>query len=87
MKPVVIYIDKNSSKVTLTKEEFEKYLKDAYDNGYSDGYASGKSNSWNWPTYPTNDPITMPHITWDTTPNDVPNPYQVTCEAHNTIGE
>ena len=86
MKPVVIYIDKNSSKITLTKEEFEKYLKDAYDNGYSDGYASGKSNSWNWPTYPTNTPVTTPHITQDTI-NDVPNPYQVTCEAHNTIGE
>ena len=83
MKPVVIYVDKNSSKVTLTKEEFEKYLKDAYDNGYSDGYASGKSNSWNWPT---NNPVTTPHITWNT-PNDIPNPYQVTCEAHNTIGE
>ena len=84
MKPVVVYIDRNSSKITLTKEEFEKYLKDAYDNGYSDGYVSGKSNRWNWPT--DNDRVTTPHINWNT-PNDVPNPYQVTCEAHNTIGE
>jgi len=33
MKPIVIYPNNNSKNVVLTKEEFEKYLKEAYDTG------------------------------------------------------
>ena len=83
MKPIVIYIDKNSSKITLTKEEFEKHLKEAYDNGYSDGQIAA-NKSWYEPvTIPT---IDMP-IRYGTTTPDVPNPYQITCEAHNATGD
>ena len=37
MKPFVIYVDMNTDKVTLSKEDFEKYLKEAYENGYEEG--------------------------------------------------
>lgn len=37
MKPIVIYVDKQSKTVTMPKEEFEKYLQDAYNQGYADG--------------------------------------------------
>ena len=31
MKPFVVFIDVNTDKITLTKEEFEKFLKEAYE--------------------------------------------------------
>ena len=33
----IIYVKKEDEKITLTQEEFEKYLKEAYDNGFQDG--------------------------------------------------
>lgn len=92
MKPIVIYIDKNSSKITLTKEEFEKHLKDAYDAGYNTGYNKGKEYNcykqwWNSPI------TTTPYYTNNnqevtTTPLKEPFKYtEITCEAHNAIGE
>ena len=91
MKPIVIYPNNNGNKITLTKEEFEKYLKEAYDTGWTDGRASAQSwNWWNTPiSYPTTitntDPKKPLEITWNTgtTPNLTP---QVTCDAHNDIG-
>jgi len=43
MKPFVIYAEKNSVNVTMTKAEFEKYIKEAYEGGYEDGYKVGKA--------------------------------------------
>lgn len=80
MKPIVIYPKNDSEKVTLTKKEFEDYLKQAYDAGYGDGYAAGKSISW-WNTpvqYPTN----TPSITWQKESNI--DPYKVTCNTSKT---
>ena len=88
MKPIVLYVaDKN---IKLTKEEFEQYIKDAYDAGRQEGYNEGVASCrrydwWNTPT-----PITTtPTITWDTktTPYD---PYKITCmngEASNSVGD
>ena len=85
MKPIVIYPKDNGDKITLTKKEFEEYLQQAYDSGHSDGYAAGRAVNW-WST-PITYPTTQPSITWDTTtPNDIPNPYKITCEAHNDLG-
>ena len=84
MKPIVIYPKNDGDKVTLNKKDFEEYLQQAYDAGYSDGHAAGRAttNWWNTPiTYPT----TNPTITWTTEPNDVPNPYKITCDAHNDM--
>ena len=58
MRPIVIYVGK-SDEIKLTKEEFEKYLKEAYDSGYSEGYAAGNRHYYPWwtPTI-TNVPLT-----------------------------
>ncbi len=82
MKPFVIYAEKNSVNVTMTKAEFEKYIKEAYDGGYEDGYKVGKAQTikWDWTDYPTNIPVY--YGTGTPTP---PNPNQVTCEAHNAV--
>lgn len=84
MKPFVIYAEKNSVNVTMTKAEFEKYIKEAYDGGYKDGYEAGKASiKWNSTVtrdYPSNIPVY-----YDTgTPVGI-NPNQVTCEAHNAV--
>ena len=83
MKPIVIYPKDNGDKITLTKKEFEEYLEQAYTAGHTDGYSAGRAaGQWSIPiTYPT----TQPSITWST-PNYVPNPYKITCEAHNDLG-
>ena len=83
MKPIVIYPNSKDNKITLTKEEFEDYLKQAYDTGYSDGYAAGKSMNWiNTPiTYPTTNPIEWTN----TTPDIIPDYTKVTCDAHNDL--
>ena len=33
----LIYVDIKSGKIELTKEEFESFMKEAYDEGYEDG--------------------------------------------------
>ena len=87
MKPLVIYT--TDKEIKLTKEEFEKYLADAYDaghsDGYNEGYTAGKATQW-WTNSPT---ITNPRITWDT-PSPNYDPYKITCcdgETANSIGD
>lgn len=83
MKPIVIYPSSKENKVTITREEFEGYLKQAYDAGYSDGYASSKTTNW-WTT-PISYPSTNP-IQWtNTTPNLEPDYTKITCDAHNDM--
>lgn len=42
MKPIIIYQPKNKDgKIVLSPAEFEKYLEDAYNQGYTDGYSKG----------------------------------------------
>lgn len=43
MKPIVIYAE-NKEKITLTRKEFEKYLSEAFDAGYAEGYTKGLSH-------------------------------------------
>ena len=83
MKPIVIYPKNDGDKVTLNKKDFEEYLRQAYDAGYSDGHAAGRATNW-WTT-PITYPTTNPTINWTTEPNDVPNPYKITCDAHNDM--
>ena len=45
MKPIIIYIDKDDE-VKLSKKEFEKYIKEAYDQGYNCGYNDGRKYYW-----------------------------------------
>ena len=95
MKPIVIYLDRRDGKVELTRKEFEDYINRAYQQGYDCGYAEGKKNYWSpWYgngsiTCTSNNTRTQPPITINPTPNVSPFTYdtQITCEAHNDIGE
>jgi hypothetical protein len=87
MKPIVIYVDKQKNNITLTREEFEDFINKAYEQGYSCGYADGKKDYWpshiTYTSSGSNTPITI-------NPNPVsPFTYdtQITCDAHNDIGE
>lgn len=87
MKPFVIYAEKNSVNVTMTKAEFERYIKEAYDGGYEDGYKAGKAQpiKWELPNtinvkdYPINQ---VYYNTGTPAPSD---PIKITCEAHNAV--
>lgn len=84
MKPFVIYAEKNSVNVTMTKAEFEKYIKEAYNGGYEDGYQVGKAST-NWNTINTKDyPINIPVYYGTGTPAPL-DPTKITCEAHNAV--
>lgn len=82
MKPIIIYLKDNNSddsKITIERKEFEKLIKEAYqqghDEGYNKGYAAGCKPSW----YPT--------ITYTDSNLQLPtyNPYQVTCSNSGEI--
>lgn len=85
MKPIVIYAE-SKEKITLTHKEFEKYLSEAFDAGYAEGYNKGMSHIW-YPytpiTYTTNKSLTtdLPY------PNDDNWTITMTGEATNTIGD
>ena len=84
MKPIIIYINnKDSNKIELTTEQFEKYLTEAYEQGYAEGKSD---NTWHYPTLP------VYYYGTNTTPSTAtpitnPDPYKITCEAHNAIGD
>ena len=80
MKPIVIYVDKQKNNITLTREEFEDFINKAYEQGYSCGYADGKKNNTLWP-------YGNGGIVYTNTPNVPSNPCEITCDAHNDIGE
>ena len=41
MRPIIIAI--NNNEVTMSFEDFEKAINDAYDHGYNDGYSSASN--------------------------------------------
>ena len=89
MKPIVIYLA--DKKITLTREEFEQYIKDAYDAGRAEGYNEGVAScrKYDWWNTPITVSTTNPTITWEktSTPYD---PYKITCmngEASNAVGD
>lgn len=89
MKPIVIYLDRRDGKIELTRKEFEDYINKAYQQGYDCGYAEGKKNYWTpYITYSSNSNTPTP-VTINPSPNVSPFTYdtQITCEAHNDIGE
>ena len=80
MKPFVVYIDVNTDEITLSKKEFEKFLKEAYEQGHDEGYnkglVQGRSYSgwWNSPQITTNE------IRYGTASPSTPNPITITCD-------
>ena len=89
MKPIIIYMDRKDE-VRLTKEEFEKYIRDAYDQGYNCGYAEGRKYYWSPYWYGntitstnTNNPITIDPYTSTKTAPTTPN-ITWTCSSVGT---
>ena len=80
MKPIIIYTGQKDE-VKLTKEEFEKYINEAYDQGYKNGYSEGIKWGPIRSTIPySNNPDII------TTPKLDPFKYTtITCEAHNAV--
>lgn len=58
MGPIIVYTN-DPKKIILTKEEFEKYMQEAYDQGYWRGAAIAHS-----PFIYTNNGDTIPTIQW-----------------------
>ena len=90
MRPIVIYVGK-SDEIKLTKEEFEKYLNEAYSAGYDAGYANACKPYVSYPWWTNTQPtITTPNtqplkITWDTgTQPEIDLPH-ITCDAANDL--
>ena len=77
MKPIIIYTGQKDE-VKLTKEEFEKYIQEAYDQGYKSGYSEGIK----WGPFRVS---TTPYYNISDITNTPLKYTQVTCEAHNTV--
>lgn len=77
MKPIVIYINSEKDDIKLSRKQFEKFIQDAYQQGYDSGYADG-SKRYYWtpyqPYYNTISNSQPPTITY-TTGTD-PNTYK-----------
>lgn len=58
MGPIIVYTN-DPKNIILTKEEFEKYMQEAYDQGYWRGIAIGHS-----PFIYANNTDTNPAIQW-----------------------
>ena len=95
MKPIVIYAE-NKDKITLTRKDFEKYLSEAFDQGYTEGYNKGMSRVW-YPShiwYPSqNTPVTYRTITTCDPSKTNYDPYTtitskyLSGEVTNTVGD
>lgn len=70
MKPIIIYMSQTFDKVVLKKEEFDEYIHNAYNEGYSDGYSAGQGMKVYYPYYPY---TAAPSWTWDYT--------KITCDT------
>ena len=100
MEPFVVIVKElKDGKISLTESELKLIIKQAYNEGYSEG---NKKNWWNYPiTYTTAtnapQPVTIDYsktntpplnpniqITCDNDRNIISNAF--TCEAHNDIG-
>ena len=89
MKPYVVIINKNekTDKVTFTIDNFKAEIEKAYKEGYDDGFKEGQS------TIKTLTDFSPPYnhlpvyYQYSTTPAPNINPIEITCEAHNTIGD
>ena len=79
MKPIIIYQETKDGKIVLTKEEFEKYLEDAYQAGYSDGSSSLTYKSYTW----TPDDVYEKYPTWKSTSDYKAPEVTVTCTSTN----
>ena len=83
MKPFVVYIDANTDKITLSKEDFEKYLKEAYERGHEDGYNKGFTSGNSYLNWQNSLPVATDKIRYGTVSPSKPDPITITCNNNN----
>ena len=83
MKPIIIYVDSEKDEIKLSRKQFEKFIQDAYQQGYDSGYAEGNKRYYLGPYVYTTATNQLPSITY-TTGTD-PNTYKpsITCTSLN----
>lgn len=87
MKPIIIYVDSERDEIKLSRKQFEKFIQDAYQQGYDNGYADGSKRYYWYPyTYTstaTNASIPQPPSITYRTGTD-PNTFKpsVTCAPY-----
>ncbi len=88
MEPIVIIVKElKDNKITLTESELKSIVRQAYNEGYSEG----KKSSW-WGTgciFYTNTNTTPQPTYLNNTTGDTPdlNNITITCEANNALGD
>ena len=48
---MIVIVNANNGKIELTPEEFKKYLEEARQEGYDEGYRLGSANVIRYPVY------------------------------------
>lgn len=48
---MIVIVNANKDKIELTPEEFKKYLEEARQEGYDEGYRIGSANVMRYPVY------------------------------------
>lgn len=66
MKPIIIKVEEKQGKIELTEEELQEYIEQAYNQGWTDGYESGKA-------------FTYPVSPWNPSPSTPISPYTIWC--------
>lgn len=67
---MIIFVDVKNGKVDLTKQQFERILKEKYNEGYNDGKKITPISTWGCPysswscPYKPYNPYNQPNITW-----------------------
>ena len=84
----IIPMDKETGQLIISKEDFEKLISDAYNEGFMQGKVEGMKNNGNdWLKDYTQTPLNPypnPSITWTSDPNDWPNKYEVKCQGSSS---
>ncbi len=64
---MIIFVDTKNGKVDLTKQQFERILKEKYNEGYNDGKKISSISTWGCPYSSWScpyKPYNYPNITW-----------------------
>ena len=86
---MVVFIDTKSGKIDITKEQLEKILKEAHDEGYEEGKKAGTITYSGCPygyTYwcPYKSNTTSPIITWTSNSTSTTNTPTLKCGTITT---
>lgn len=87
---MVVFIDTKNGKIDITREQLEKILKEAHDEGYEEGKKAGTINYsscpyyYGWCPYKPYSNTTTPSITWTSSNTTTSNTPTLKCDAITT---